>query len=237
MKSLIEALGFERKNLNDYVLLLSAPVLLTIYRYYGSAVSFKRYLPDLAMHPESEFYSFLFQHSAFFLLMFIIPLFLIRLILKKNLREFGLAAGDSRYGFSFIAVTFPLLVVPLIYIASRMPDVRLEYPLVKMLMVQHDLVIGYELIYVLFYYLAWEFYFRGFLLFGLKERFGNMNAVLIQTISSCLVHIGKPEGEIIGSIIIGILFGAIALRTRSIWYVFILHAAIGVLTDVYIIFL
>jgi membrane protease YdiL (CAAX protease family) len=60
---------------------------------------------------------------------------------------------------------------------------------------------------------------------------------MIQTISSCLIHLGKPESEIIGSIVVGILFGVIALRTRSIWYVFLIHAGIGVLTDLFIIFL
>ncbi|MBF0472368.1 MAG: CPBP family intramembrane metalloprotease, partial [Nitrospirae bacterium] len=62
------------------------------------------------------------------------------------------------------------------------------------------------------------------------------NAILIETISSCLIHIGKPPGETIGSIIVGVIFGLIALRTKSIWYVFILHAVIGVLTDIFIIF-
>jgi membrane protease YdiL (CAAX protease family) len=90
------------------------------------------------------------------------------------------------------------------------------------------------LAYVVLYYVAWEFYFRGYLLFSLKKDFGALSAVLIQTISSCLIHIGKPEGEILGSIPVGILFGIIALRTRSFWYVFVLHAALGVLTDLFV---
>jgi membrane protease YdiL (CAAX protease family) len=120
--------------------------------------------------------------------------------------------------------------------SSGMQSIRNEYPLARILLSHHEWFFAYETAYVIFYYVAWEFFFRGFLLFGLKDRFGNMNAVLIQTISSCLVHIGKPESEIIGSLIVGIIFGAIALRTRSFWYVFILHAAIGVLTDYFIIF-
>jgi len=117
-----------------------------------------------------------------------------------------------------------------------MPDVRMEYPLAKIFLNDRQGLWFYELMYVVFYYVAWEFYFRGFLLFGLTERFGAVNAILIQTISSCLIHIGKPEGEIIGSIVVGILFGMIALRSRSIRYVFIIHAAIGVLTDIFIIY-
>ena len=52
--------------------------------------------------------------------------------------------------------------------------------------------------------------------------------------ASSLLHIGKPEGEILGAIPIGLLFGWFALRTRSIWYGWAVHASIGVLTDLFI---
>jgi len=113
---------------------------------------------------------------------------------------------------------------------------RVEYPLAKTLLADHSHFVFYEIIYVLFYYVAWEFFFRGFLLFGLKDRFGAVNAILIETISSTLIHIDKPEGEIIGAIVVGILFGMIALRSKSFWYVFLIHASIGVLLDYFIIF-
>jgi len=165
-----------------------------------------------------------------------LPVAYIKLKLKLNLRDFGLSAGDWRFGLKFILFVIPLIIVPVIYFASSMEDLIIEYPLSKAIISQHELIIFYELAYVLLFYVAWEFYFRGFLLFGLRKHFGDTSAVLIQTIASCLIHIGKPEGEIIGSIIIGIIFGYIALRTRSVWYVFIMHACIGVFTDLFIIF-
>jgi len=128
------------------------------------------------------------------------------------------------------------LVVPLIFISSKLPDIRMEYPMAKSLLYDTSNLFLYESFYVIFYYIAWEFFFRGFLLFGLREKFGDFNAILIQTISSCLIHIGKPEGEILGSIAVGIIFGIVAIRTNSIWYVFIIHASIGVLTDLFIIY-
>ena len=167
--------------------------------------------------------------------MFVIPVLYVKLVLKKGLNDFGFGLGDRGLGAK-ILLLIPLIIVPAIYFAAKMPDVRSEYPLAKSLISDQSHLLVYELAYVIFYYIAWEFFFRGFILFGLKDRFGAFNAVLIQTISSCLVHIGKPEGEIIGSIIVGVIFGTIALRTRSIWYVFLLHAAIGVLTDLFIIY-
>ena len=48
---------------------------------------------------------------------------------------------------------------------------------------------------------SWEFLWRGFMLFGLKEKFGYYS-VLIQMIPFVILHNGKPAPEII-SVIIG----------------------------------
>jgi len=237
MKEMLRVSGYRKNDYPLYILLLSAPVLLTLYRYHGYAKYFGDYFPSVQSLPLFDFYAHLWQFGIFFVLMFIIPLLVIKLIFKEPLSTYGMAWGDKKFGLLFASVSILLLVVPLIFIGSRMPDIRREYPLAKILLTRRDLFIWYELFYIFFYYISWEFFFRGFLLFGLKNRLGASSAILIQTISSCLVHIGKPESEIIGSIFIGLIFGALALRTRSIWYVFIIHMAIGVLTDFFIIFL
>jgi uncharacterized protein len=237
MKTLIRGFKIDKKEINSFLILLSAPLLLTLYYYHGCAPRFAQYFPGLKENPLIGLFNTLWQFGIFFLLMFLFPLLFIKFRLKTPLRNFGLSLGDKKFGFSMVLVVLPFVVAPLIYIGSRFPDLRAEYPLARILLERHDLVIWYELAYVIFYYVAWEFFFRGFLLFGLREKYGDMAAVMIQTISSCLIHLGKPESEIIGSIVVGILFGVIALRTRSIWYVFLIHAGIGVLTDLFIIFL
>lgn len=236
MKSLSTATAFNRKEINTYVILLSAPVLLTVYRYHGTAGQFGGYFPGMLASPLADFYSVLWQFFAFFILTFLLPFLFVKTRLKRPLADFGFGLGDRVFGLKVLLGALPLLVIPLTFVASGMPDVRSEYPLSRILFAHRDLVLWYEAAYVLFYYIAWEFFFRGFLLFPLAERFGGMNAVLIQTISSCLVHIGKPEAEIFGSIFAGIIFGVLALRTRSFWYGFVLHAGIGVLTDLFILF-
>ncbi len=232
---MIKNLDYSKKDVHYYVMLLSAPVLLTLYRYHGYPEYFYAYFPQFINQPDGDLYARGWQFLVFFVLMFVVPVLYIKLVMKRPLSDFGFGLGDVKWGSKWL-IAIPLLVVPLIYLSSKMPDVRTEYPLAKSLLTDQSHLFVYELGYVVFYYIAWEFFFRGFLLFGLKERFGAFNAVLIQTISSCLVHIDKPEGEIIGSIFIGILFGMIALRSRSIWWVFALHISIGVLTDLFIIY-
>lgn len=203
------------------VLLLSAPVLLTIWRYHGVATD--RHGPMEGCY---------FQFISFFAIAGILPALYARAS-GVRLSELGLGAGDPRFGAKLLLL-IPIVVLPIAYVASGMADVRGEYPMCQTLYTRRDLVIWYELAYVAVFYTAWEFYFRGFLLFGLKNELGATNAVLIQTMASSLLHMGKPEGEILGSIPIGLLFGSFALRTRSIWYGWAVHASIGVLTDLFI---
>ncbi|HLG33475.1 MAG TPA: CPBP family intramembrane glutamic endopeptidase [Bacteroidia bacterium] len=236
MKKIRQIINYNPADRHIYFLLISAPVLLTIYRYFGEAKDFNQYFPSLLQSASGEVYATILQFSGFFLLMFLFPVFYAKYIWKKPLKDFGMEAGDFRWGLLFALISIPVIVLPFSYAGSFQPTVQAEYPLSKTLLAHHELLPIYVISYSLFYYIAWEFFFRGFLLFGLAEKFGGVNAILIQTISSCLVHIDKPAVEIIGSIPVGILFGIVALRTKSFWYVFLVHAAIGISTDLFIIF-
>ena len=225
-------LDFNKRNIHYYIILLSAPILLTIYRYHGYPGTFEPFF-NLPIPQDQNIR--INQFIIFFILTFIIPALYIKLAMKQKLTDFGFGTGDIKYGLKTL-ILIPVIIAPAIYFAAKMPDLQTEYPLAKSLLQDQSHLLIYESAYLIFYYIAWEFFFRGFILFGLKEKFGAVNAILIQTISSCLVHIDKPEGEIIGSIIAGIILGIIVLRTKSIWYVVILHAAIGILTDILIIY-
>ena len=232
MNTFLKQIDFDWRDIHIYIILLSAPVLLTVYRYHAYPGFFTADF-DFGLTVDQNLR--INQFIRFFGLFFVLPVVYVKFVINQSLKDFGLGLGDLKNGLKILLILVPIIFIA-IYFAAGMPDVRSEYPLAKSLLQDQSHLILYETAYVIFYYIAWEFYFRGFLLFGLKDRFGAFNAILIQTISSCLVHIGKPEGEIIGSIIVGIIFGIIALRTKSIWYVFILHALIGVLTDLFIIY-
>ena len=74
--------------------------------------------------------------------------------------------------------------------------------------------------------LAWEFFFRAFMLFGLEPALGEMS-VYVQMIPFAIAHVGKPEIETLSSIAGGILVGYIVRRCRSFWPAFVLHMIIG----------
>ena len=235
MSSFSEKIGYKKKDLNIYIILLSAPVLLSVFWYYSSVDFFAKTFTNWASDPMFDFYAHILQFVGFFVLVFILPVIFVKTRLKGKLDDYGLGLGDKKFGFTIVAIFVPLLAGALYFLTDD-PNLRAEYPLAKILHEKRELIVWYELSYVVFYYIAWEFFFRGFLIFGLKDRFGSFNAVLIQTISSCLIHIGKPDGETMGSIVFGVALGIVALRTRSIWYGFLIHITLGIMTDLYIIY-
>ena len=119
-------------------------------------------------------------------------------------------------------------------------------------------LLGHFAAYFFLYYISWEFFFRGFLLFPFAlaaERVlsgerssaadtgetsvsrGTVLAalVLFQTIPSTLLHFGHPLSELAGAVIAGIAFGALAWKTKSILPGLILHTAIGFGADALIV--
>jgi len=216
------------------ILLLSVPVILLVYIYHGMDEAFARYFSHLSSLYYFDIYRYVYQFLTTLVLFFLFPLIIIKLVFKEKLKNYGLTLGDKRYGLRFIIITIPLIVTPIIILGSHMPQVRAEYPLSKLVQDNASVFLLYEFSYVLLYYVGWEFFFRGYMLFGLKEKFGDTYAILLQVIPSALLHFNKPESEFLGSIVLGIVLGYLALRTRSILYPLIIHSCIGVFTDLFV---
>ncbi len=81
------------------------------------------------------------------------------------------------------------------------------------------------------YYAAFEFFYRGFMLRVLSDRWGLEAAVWTQALLSTLIHLGKPLAETLAAFPAGFLFAFLALRTRSLLWPTLLHLIIGLATD------
>lgn len=74
---------------------------------------------------------------------------------------------------------------------------------------------------------AYEFFFRGVLLFSLIEINGLMIAILICTSLYVLIHAFDSRVEIIGAIPFGIILCFLSYFTNNIWAAFILHITLS----------
>ncbi len=223
---------FKNRDPESSFILFIVPIVLTIWIYYGQQSDFDVLFKRFQSLWNKDFYSTVFEYLSAFLLMFWLPYIIIKMIFKKRIRDYGFQLGDSHYGFRFVLIALPILLWAA-YVGSGGADMQAEYPLSKSAANHLYLFIIVEIFYLV-YYLGWEFFFRGFLLFGLEKRYGALTAILIQTIPSAIVHIGKPASESFGAIFAGLFFGYVAIRTRSIFYPLLLHAVVGIGTDVFV---
>lgn len=208
------------------VILLLAAVVPTIHRSFGSMEFAGR---ALGVANESAAAAYMFGTAG--LLLGLLPLAVVRFVFKEPVRNFGLGLGRWREGLLLAGILFVLIAAALLVPSSQTAEMRSFYPFDKSAGRSLFAYLRLELGRGIFFYTAWEFFFRGFMLFGLRPYLGDWLAVCVQTIPSCLWHIGLPTGEILASIAAGVLFGTLALKTRSIWWVGLLHFLIGCGTD------
>ena len=226
---------FSGEQFKPTFILIYTPLLLTAWKYYGSVGFYDRSIASsfvLANDPglTAEYFHF----TSAFLMLGLLSLLIIKFVFKEKFSDYGLGVGDWKFGLKVFALLAPILILST-YPSSKMPDFQLEYPFFKNAGTTPVKCFNHASAYV-FYYVGWEIFFRGMMQFSLRPVLGDWNAVLVQTIASCLVHIGKPDGEIFSSILGGIVWGIIAFRTNSIWYVFLMHWLLGVSLDWFICF-
>jgi membrane protease YdiL (CAAX protease family) len=226
----IDLRTFEKTDRKPGIVLITSTFLLVLHKYFGS-IEFAREQLGVINESFGVFYLFF---SAFVLLG-LIPLLIIKLYFKESLSDYGFGFGRWRLGLRQVAILLPVIAIVMLIPASQTPEMRNFYPFDHSITAISYKFLRMEIWRILLFYTAWEFFFRGFMLFGLRKYFGDWMAICIQLIPQCLWHIGMPSGEIIASIPGGILFGLMAIQTRSIFWPLILHSAIGVILDFFIV--
>ena len=206
------------------IIFLSVAVLQTVSWYYTSRNFFRiNFFPYYQNNSDVFLYEYLYWFIGDFFTFFILSIIVIKFILKENLRNYGLQFGDYRTGLILSAIFF-LVMVPAIWFFSAEPDFSEKYPHLLSTRNNYKEFFIYESGMML-YMISWEFIWRGFMLFGLKEKFGYYS-VMMQMIPFVILHNGKPAAETFGAIAGGIALGVLALRTNSILYCVITHMGI-----------
>jgi uncharacterized protein len=206
------------------VVFISVAVFQTISYYYTSRRFFRANLFE-QFQSNSDVYliEYYFWFLGDLLVYFIFPMLIIKFYFKERLSDYGLVAGDYKAGIK-ITILFLLVMLPFIWIVSSLPEFGRTYPHLPSARESWTTFFIFEA-GMLIYMFSWEFIWRGFMLFGLKEKFGYY-AVLIQMIPFLILHNGKPASETFGAIIAGIALGVLALRTNSIYYCVITHMSV-----------
>jgi membrane protease YdiL (CAAX protease family) len=173
-----------------------------------------------------QFNSLLFWGVVQVLSYVAIPVFIITVVLREKLVDYGLRMRGilGRGGTYFLLLAASL---PFIVFASTTAAFQDKYPF-------YDLAAGEGLwprmaLWWVVYaaqFVALEFFFRGFLVHGLKWRIGYM-AVFAMIVPYNMLHYEKPVLEALAAIVGGYVLGSLSLKTRSIWWGAGLHIVVA----------
>lgn len=159
---------------------------------------------------------------------FVLPAAALALMFKTSASDMGLGLGEWRLA-SVIAVLYLPLVTVGTWVLSDGAAFQEQYPHHAPAAEQWGLFFLYEALF-LFYWIGWEYLWRGFVLFGTAPALG-LYAIFVQALPFAALHVTKPWPEALLSIVGGIALGALVWRCRSFWIAVPIHAAQMMLLD------
>lgn len=212
------------------VVLISACVLLTLQEYIGDRVYYEKLWPYDPRNPDKYWHlkGFAWWSLWRFAGYLAIPMVIVLCMPGERLRDYNLSPrGFLRH--LWIYVVLFALVAPAVYLASKTASFQGTYPFYKYANRSAFDLWAWEALYIL-QFLSLEFFFRGFLLQGLRRAMGS-NAIFVMIVPYCMIHYGKPMSETLGAIGAGLILGTLAMRTRSIWGGVLIHVGVAVMMD------
>ena len=183
------------------------------------------------MSLENYSFGFLLYWACGQTLLYVVPpLIFIRFVCKKSLGDYGVKLNGV---FSLWWMYFLMLavMVPIVFVASRCEGFQATYPFFEPF--PNEPLWPRFWIWEGAYYLQFvglEFFFRGFLLHGIRRQFG-ADAIFVMMVPYCMIHFGKPMPETFAAIAAGIILGFMSLKTRSIWMGAALHVSVALTMD------
>jgi uncharacterized protein len=158
----------------------------------------------------------------------IIPGLWIKVIWRDALSSYGFRLrGTLRHAWIYVAIYAAIL--PILVAVSTTASFQRTYPFYQQAGRSVPELLIWELMYAL-QFMSLEFFFRGFMIQGLRARFGAAS-ILVAVIPYCMIHFGKPLPETLGAIFAGLSLGVLALLTRSIWLGVAIHVSVAVSMD------
>jgi membrane protease YdiL (CAAX protease family) len=211
------------------MVLVTVAAALTLQEYLGGHDTYERLFPPGPHNGQSwELLGYAWWSGWRVFGYVIVPMLVLRCLPGQRIRDYHVSPrGFFRhlwiYGLLFAAV------LPAVLFASTTSSFRQTYPFYRLANRSYGDLATWEALYAA-QFLSLEFFFRGFLLQGLRRALG-ANAIFVMLVPYCMIHYGKPLPETIGAIGAGLILGTLAMRTRSIWGGVVIHVCVATTMD------
>ncbi|GIV59616.1 CPBP family intramembrane metalloprotease [Rhodocaloribacter litoris] len=201
--------------------LAAAALFVILQMQFGSRRLFRSELAPLFPEAWRELLAWGWWFAAQGVFGFVLPVLCLRVLFRRRPHEIGLGAGDVR-----LALTLALLYLPLVllgtWVLSDGAAFQAKYPHYQPAALDWRVFFVYEALF-LFYWIGWEYLWRGFVLFGTAHTLGYY-AIFVQAMPFAILHYNKPLPEALLSILGGVVLGALVWRCRSFWIAVPIHA-------------
>jgi uncharacterized protein len=155
----------------------------------------------------------------------------IRFVLRRPLAGFGLE-GRRLGGHWRLYGAMLAIMLPLVTLVSFTDHFQAVYPFYRPALTDGvTWMLGTWWVVYAIQFLSLEFFFRGFMIHGLRPHLG-FASIGVMMVPYTMIHFGKPPLEATAAILAGLALGALSLRTRSIWLGALLHISVAGAMDV-----
>jgi len=169
--------------------------------------------------------------AAWHLVLFLaVPMGIVKFGLRQPLSAFGWQVGDAGAHWRLYAGIVLFFIVFLSVFAHFSPSFLHYYPFYKLSHRSWLDWLAWEGLYMA-QFVALEFFFRGFILQGLRVPMGS-SAIAVMVVPYTMIHLPKLWPEAMGAILFGVLLGVLAIRSRSILGGLAIHASVALTLDI-----
>ena len=200
-----------------------------VFHFVGAAERWRPRLQPGRSQEAAQAASVIAQRLTGMLALGVVPAVLAMVWLPGGLLAHGLALPSPAVAAGFVLAVV-VLVVPVVALSARRSATWDHYPEIRARRWSRGLRLANALSW-LAYLLAYELFFRGVFLFAMARWVGPWPAIGIVTAVYVAVHLHKPAPECLGSLVMGVIFGAVALAGAGIWGPVLGHLLIAVSND------
>jgi len=171
-----------------------------------------------------------FQRVTGMFFLGLIPLLTSWIVLGKSPLEYGLGLGRTFYSLVWI-LGLGIIIITINFFNARKPDSLEMYPQIRTKRWTNQIFFLNAITWI-GYLFAYEFLFRGILLFDTLS-IGLIPAIVLNAAIYSLAHIPKGIKETIGSIPLGALLSYLTFESGTIWIAFFVHITLALSNDIF----
>jgi membrane protease YdiL (CAAX protease family) len=196
------------------------------YHFFGHSTIAWNYFSNRFSGDVFQINWILFQKITGGIFMAILPIVFYVLLYHGQLPKFGINAHHLIVNWKWLLATC-ILIVLLSSRLARSPKLIQQYPQMRInkWTIQRFALSAFGWAA---YLMAYEFLFRGLLLYASYQAFGTWPAIVINVAIYSAVHLPKGMGETLGAIPFGILACMLTLNTGTILIPVVAHISLAI---------